>query len=220
MSADEINQAAMVSADDLSAKLDHLHAQMDKYSPAGKHFPIALDEWAVFLPPAPDAKPKTPEEKKKEATLGLSGSLSTLRDALADAAIYNLMQRRPKDVALAHHTFLYTYGGGEVGIARDRAAVSSSGRALEMFSTYDHCQSVRTEVQGPTFDFPRRKGIAGDYEGAAKANYLDVSARLQPDEVTLEIFVLNRNLDEDMDADLRIAGKPLEGTARIAVLYG
>ena len=217
MSASEIDQAATLSADDLSAKLDRLHSQMDRYSPAGKRFPIALDEWAVSLP---HAKPAAPEQKKKEALLGLHGPMSSLRDALAEAAVYNLMQQRPKDFAMAHHTFLYVYGGGEVGIGRDRAVVSSSGRVLEMYSTYDQCQSLKTEVKGPTFDFPRRNGIAGDYEGVTNAPYLDVSARLHPDGVTLEIFVLNRNLNEDMDADLRISGGPVKGSATIAVLDG
>ena len=220
MTTHEINEAAMLSAEDLSTKLDHLHEQMAKYAPRGKNFPIALDEWAVWLPhePSSDGKPPTPEEAKAQPLLGLKGSLSTLRDALAEAAVYNLMQRRPNDFSVAHHTFLYVYGGGVVGIGREHAAIASSGLLLQLFSTYERTLSVRTEVQGPTFAFSKRPGIAGDYSGADHANYLDVSARLRPDGKTLEIFVLNRSLDDDIDTDLRVAGQPLTGLVSVAVL--
>ena len=222
MTAREINQAAMVSAEDLSAKLDRLHGQMERYAPGGKRFPIAMDEWAVWLPPSPppDGKPPNPEDAKKAPLLGLQGSLVSLRDAVAEAAVYNLMQRRPKDFAMAHQTFLYVYSGGAIGIGRDRVAISAVGLMLEMFSTYDQCQSVRTEVQGPTFNFPRRTGIAGNYTGAENANYLDVSARLRPDGKTLEVFVVNRDLENDIEADVVVPGSRLHGAVSVATLNG
>ncbi|MGH9846412.1 MAG: alpha-L-arabinofuranosidase C-terminal domain-containing protein, partial [Blastocatellia bacterium] len=218
MTTREIDQAAMVSAEDLSAKLDDLHKQMDQYAPGGKRFPIAMDEWAVWLAQPSDAKPPNPDDAKKAPLLGLQGSLTSLRDALAEASVYNLMQRRPKDFAMAHQTFLYVYSGGVVGIGRDRVAISATGLMLEMFSTYDQCQSVRTEVQGPTFNFPRRGGIAGDYRGAQNASYLDVSARLRPDGKTLEIFVVNRDLQNDIEADVHVAGTQVHGPVSVATL--
>ena len=64
MPAHDRDCAAMISAQDLETKLDRLHRQMDTY--AGRRYPVALDEWAVWLPkkPPPDTPP--PNRKKRE----------------------------------------------------------------------------------------------------------------------------------------------------------
>ena len=137
---------------------------MDQYAPGGKHFPIALDEWAVWLPEdLPEgAKVTPPAGIQSPEQLGLYGSFLTMRDALAEAAVYNLMQRRPRDFAIGSRTLIYAYTQGLFGIGRDKVQMTPPALMLELYSTRDRCQSLRTDVQGPTFDVAAK----GDFLGA------------------------------------------------------
>jgi alpha-N-arabinofuranosidase len=185
-------------------------------TPGGKRVPIALDEWAMWLPkeiPA-YASPRPPAGLGKPADIGLYGPVLTLRDALAEAAVYNLMQRRPDDFALANRTLLYAYALGMIAIGRDRVAVSPPGLMLELSATHDRCRSLRNEVRGPTFDLPARDG----FSAVKGADYLDVSARLRPDGKTVELFVVNRDVRYAIDATVSWHGGSATGSADLAVL--
>lgn len=180
---------------------------MAQHSPRGKRLPIALDEWAIWLPKDPPLElgPLPPAALKSPLELGLYGQGNTLRDALAEAAVYNLMQRRPKDFALASRTILYAYMAGLIGIARDRVVASPSARMLELYSTYDRQEALPVDVRGPKFDVPS----AGFFLGATGANYLDASARRGSDGKTAEVFILNRNLDQDLEATMDLTGRSM-----------
>src|SRR5262249_46910902 len=112
LSQREIDQAAMASAQDLSAKVDRLGEQMVRYAPGGKRLPLAMDEWSLRIPAAPGP----PAEKKDLTRMGLEGPALSLRDALGEAAVYNLMMRRPSDFAMAHRTMLFGYAMAMIGI--------------------------------------------------------------------------------------------------------
>jgi len=213
LSPKEITYAALASADDLAGKLDELHAEMDRYM--GKRVPIALDEWAVWYPKeALGDKVPLPEGVKSAAEFGFHGTFLTLRDALAEAPVYNLMQRRPKDFALASRTLLYAYGLGLVGIGRDQVVASPSALMLALYATRERCQSLRMEAQGPTFGAPAK----GMFRGAKAAPCLDVSARLRPDGKTAELFVVNRNQDDDLETMIEWRGKAAKGSIVVDTL--
>jgi alpha-N-arabinofuranosidase len=216
LSAADMNRAAMVSADDLGGKLDRLHQQMQQFAAQARIFPVALDEWAVNLPKeSPEgASAKPPVGLNNPNDLGLYGSLLTLRDAVAEGAVYNLMQRRPKDFALATRTIVYAYTVGLIGISRDRVVSSPSALSVELFATRDQCESLAVSVQGPTFDVAPR----GGYLGAKGANLLDVSARLRPDRKTLEVFVVNRDTDKDIRGSIRLPGARLKENVGLAIV--
>jgi alpha-L-arabinofuranosidase len=215
-SVDVINRSVMVKAEDLSKKLDRLYAQMEQVAPAGNRFPIALDEWAPWLPKdlPPEASPKPPEGVTDPKELGRYGSLLTLRDALAEAAVYNLMQRRPRDFALASRTIRWAYGVGLIGTGQDRVAASPSALMLELYATHENCEALRVEVAGPTFDAPSK----GLFTGAQGANYLDASARRCPGRGALELFVVHRHLKAGMEATIRFAGASMQGPAAVNTL--
>src|SRR6202034_764927 len=122
--------------------------QMEQFSENGKIFPIALDEWAVNVPKdAPEgASAKPPAGIKDPNQLGLYGSLLTMREAVDEGAVYNLMQRRPKDFALATRTIIYAYMVGLIGIGRDRVVASPHALSLELFATHDQCESLEVNV--------------------------------------------------------------------------
>jgi len=216
LSATEMNRAAMVSAEDLSGKLDRLHAQMKEYAPAGKILPVALDEWAVNLPkdPPEGASAKPPQGVEDAKQIGLYGTVLSLRDAVAEGAVYNLMQRRPQDFGLSTRTIVYAYMLGLIGIGRDRVVASPSALSVELFATRDRCESLETAVEGPTFDVAPARG----YLGAKNANLLDVSARLHSDGKTLAIFVVNRDIEKEIPGTVRILGAMAGKTAELALI--
>jgi len=214
--AAEMNRAVMVSAEDLGSKLDRLHQQMKQFCPGGKVFPIALDEWAVGLPKKPPegASPKPPEGVKDPNHFGLYGSLLTLRDAVAEGAVYNLMQRRPADFALSNRTIIYAYMVGLLGIGRDRVVASPSALSVELYATRDRCESLEATVEGPTFNVAPK----GAYLGAQGANLLDVSARLHPDGKTAEVFIVNRDTERDIPCRVRLPGVIVRGPVDLAII--
>jgi len=218
LSAAEISRAAMVSAEDLSAKLEVLYKQMREYAPGGKIFPVAPDEWSVGMPheyvPPNVSAPPLPEEIKDPGQLKRYGSLLTLRAAVGEAAVYNLMQRRPKEFALANRVILYAYAMGIVGIGRDRVVASPPALNLELYSTYDRCESLSIETKGPTFDVAPR----GDFKGAKGANVVDASARIGSDGKTLEVFLVNRDIEKDIDVMVRLSGGRMDGPVEMARL--
>jgi alpha-N-arabinofuranosidase len=217
LNAQDQNRAAMVKAENLSAKVDHLFEMMEKYVPGGRHIPIALDEWAVNLPhdAPPEASPQPPAGMKKpsEPPIGFDG---TLREAVAGAAVYNLMQRRAKDFALANRTILYAFKAGMIAIGRDQVVETPVALSAELYSTYDRCAALKVETAAPTFDVAPN----GDYAGAQGANLIDASARLGSDGMTLEVFLVNRDLDQDIRTTLRLSGRQGNGPVEIATLNG
>jgi len=216
LSAAEMNRAAMVSAEDLSGKIDRLHKQMKDFDPAGKIYPVALDEWAVNLPknPPEGVSVKPPEGVQDPKMIGLYGSVLSLRDAVAEAAVYNLMQRYPKDFGLSTRTIIYAYTLGLIGIRRDRAIVTPPALSVELFATRDQCQSLETTVEGPTFDVAPK----GGYLGAKNANLVDVSARLHPDGKTVAVFIVNRDIENDIAGKVLVSGGVVSKPADLAVV--
>ena len=216
LSAAEMNRAAMVSAEDLGGKLDRLHQQMKEFAPGGKIYPVALDEWAVNLPknPPEGASAKPPQGIKDPKEVGLYGTVLSLRDAVAEGAVYNLMQRRPSDFGLSTRTIVYAYMLGLIGIGRDRVVASPSALSVELFATHDQCESLETDVQGPTFDVPSKSG----YLGAKNANLLDVSARLHPDGKTVAVFVVNRDIEREIPGSVRLSGGVASNLAELAIV--
>jgi alpha-N-arabinofuranosidase len=214
VSAQQINAAALTVADDLSRKLGPVFQIMDQ---AGRRIPIALDEWSVKMPDnIPDgAKPQIPAGIKPER-LGLEGSLLTLREALGEAGVYNLMQRRPRDFGLSSRTLLYAYQLGLIANSRDKVVLSPSALMLELFSTREPSKSLDCDVVGPTFAVPAVDGYLGETE----AKYLDVSARAVSSKHEVEVFVVNRNLTEPMSATVRIEGAVGESPVALMVLNG
>lgn len=214
--ADQINRAAMAKAENLQAHLERLYREMEGDAPGGKRYPIALDEWHTTLPNhlPPGAAPRLPEGMKSPSQIGLYGSQQTQRDAVAEAAVYNLMQRRPGEFALASRTILYAYSMGLVGIGRDQVVASPPALSLELYSTYDRCTSLGVKVKGPTFNAPSK----GGFVGAQDAPVIDAAARLGSDGKTVEVFLVNRDLDKSVQTSLRISGRPIAGSAEMATL--
>ncbi len=218
-SLQQVNQICMAVAEDLGRKLDGLYKDISRYAPQGKHIPIALDEWANWVrggpqPPPPDfisEMPSSPEQ------LSAYGTVETLRKALAQATIMNLKQQRPADFSVGSVTLLYQFLMGEVGISRESAILSPCALMMGLYSTHDRCEALKTNVQGGTFTV---EPIGNRFSGLGDLPYLSVSARVHPDEKTVDIFVVNRNLESDVACELQWAGKNVEPEVEVATLNG
>lgn len=210
--AQQLNEAALTIADDLNAKLEPVFHIMDK---TGRRIPIALDEWSLKMPDnSPEGARPAATAGVKPEQLGQMGSLLTLREALGEAGVYNLMQRRPKDFTLSSRTLLYAYLIGLIGNSRDQVVLSPPALMLELFSTRERTLGLDCTVESPTFNVAAIEG----YPGVTGAKYLDVSARAVPGKHTIELFVVNRNLTEPLNARVRIEGAVAEQRVTAMVL--
>ena len=210
----EMERAALVSSTDLNRKLDTLYRDMARYSSERKHLPIALDEWAIWLPKDRQRElgPQISPDKNDVRRDGLFGSQLTLRDALAEAAVYNLMQRRPEDFGLASRTLLFAYGLGLIAESRNQAIDSPSAEMLRLYATRKVAEALPVKVEAPRFAVPP----AGGFTPAADAMNLDVSARRIGNDI--DVFVLNRDLVRNLETDVDIDGTSASGRAQISLL--
>jgi alpha-N-arabinofuranosidase len=211
---EDVNQAALVIGEDLEKKLDRVQKQMDQFAPDARRYPIALDEWSAAVDNDPNAR-ELPAGGQDLSQLGLQVGGLTLREALAEATIFNLMQRRPKDFVLASRTLLYAYLRGMIAIRRDRAIATPAALMMELYSTGDPCQSLRTNVVSGTFS---TKAMNPGFAGVKEAKYLDVSARLRSDGKTIDLFVVNRNLEESINGAVHFDGGSIETEVQAAIL--
>jgi len=213
-SRQDIDQAAMVIAEVLGGKLDRVQKQMEQFPAGGKRYPIALDEWSLKIENEPVVSDET-TSGRDFSQLGLHIGGLTLREALAEATIFNLINRRPGDFVLASRTILYAYLIGLVAIRRDRAIATPVLLMTELFSTREACSALKTEIASGTFS---TKAMHPGFPAVKDARYLDVSARLHPDRKTIDLFVVNRNLEQSIDCTVRFIGGTIEPSVQVAVI--
>ena len=115
----------------------------------------------------------------------------------------NLMQQRPKDFGICSKTIIYACFMGEVGMRRDQVITSPCAKMLGMFSTHDSCQSLQTDVESDTFDV---EPVGRRFKGLENIPFLSVSSRIHPDGKTVDLFVVNRNLESDVESKIEWEG--------------
>jgi alpha-N-arabinofuranosidase len=210
--AEDFQRAAMVVAEDLDRKLKTAFAVMDKN---GRRIPIALDEWRLNTPDnAPEGTAlDVPAGVTSPAKVAALGPATSQLQAVGEAAVYNMMQRRPKDFGLVSRTILYAYAIGLFGIRRDQVVFSPAAHMLEMYATRDRCESLDAEVVSDKFDVAPKAGFAG----ARGAAYVDVSARRHPNG-QLDVFLVNRSLKDAIPVTLSTAGGAPAGAAHVSIL--
>ncbi len=213
-SPEEVNSATLVMGEVLEGKLNKVQKQMEQFAPGGRRYPIALDEWSLKVDDDPNPQQK-PAGVADPAQLGLHIGALTLREALAEATVFNLIHRRPNDFVLTSRTLLYAYLIGLITIRRDQAFATPAALMMELYSTEAACQSLRTEVASSTFS---TKAMSPSFPEVKDAKHLDVSARVHPDKKTVDMFVINRNLAQLMDCSVRFLGGSIEPNVEITTL--
>ncbi len=212
--ADEVNQATMVIAEDLQRKVDKLWGQMKQFAPNGRRYPIAFDEWSLKVDNEA-TPPKPPVSNVELAQLGLHMGALSLRNALSEATIYNLMQRYPGDFVLGSRSLIYAYLVGLIAIRRDRALATPGALMMQLYSTREKCQALKSQAESGTFS---TKTMQPGFPEVKNAKYLDVSSRLHPDGKTIDVFVVNRNLSEAITSTVNLVGADLDPNVEIDIL--
>ena len=212
-SPEEVNQATMVIAEDLKRKVDKLWKQMEQFSPGGKRYPIAFDEWSLKV--ENETKPAPlPVANVELSKLGLHLGALSLRHALAEGTVYNLMHRYPADFVLGSRSLIYAYLVGLITIRRDRALTTPGALMMQLYSTRERCQSLRTQTESGTFS---TKAISSSFPEVKDAKYLDASSRLHEDG-TVDLFVINRNLDQPVSCAVKFSGANVDANVQIETL--
>lgn len=207
----EVSQAALVIAEDLQRKLDKLWQQMQQN---GKRIPIALDEWSLKIDNEA-TPPAIPIKGVELPQLGLHMGAVSLRHALAEGTIYNLMQRQPDNFILGSRSLLYAYLVGLITIRRDKALSTPGALMMELYSTRDLCQALQTQVESGTFSTVT---MHPGFPEVKDAKYLDVSARLHPTSKAVDVFVINRNLDQAITSSVKLTGGSLASNVEVQIL--
>jgi alpha-L-arabinofuranosidase len=85
---------------------------------------------------------------------------------------------------------------------------------MGLYATRERCESLKVAVESGTFTVsPARPGnFAGD------APYLDVSARLRDEGRQVDVFVVNRNLEEAVRCAVELVGGAVEPEVEVATL--
>ncbi|MCI0662418.1 MAG: hypothetical protein L0220_15215, partial [Acidobacteria bacterium] len=205
-SRQDIDQAAMVITEVMAGKLDRVQKQMEQYATGGRRYAIALDEWSLKIENEPAVADET-IAGREISQLGLHIGALSQREALAEATIFNLIHRRPGDFVLGSRTLLYAYLVGLVAIRRDRAFATPVMLMTELYSTRSACQALKTEAISGTFS---TKAMNPSFPEVKEAKYLDVSARLHPDGKSIDLFVVNRHLEQSIDCTVRFIGGTVE----------
>lgn len=210
----EVDQATMVISEDLQRKVDKLWAQMKQFAPNGKRYPIAFDEWSLKVEKE-TTPPKLPITNVELPQLGLHMGALSLRFALAEATIYNLMQRYPGDFVLGSRSLLYAYLIGLITIRRDRALTTPGALMMQLYSTRDRCQALKNQVESGTFS---TKAMNPGFPEVKDAKYLDVSSRIHSDGKTVDVFVVNRNLSQAVASTIKFAGADIGPNIQVEIL--
>jgi alpha-N-arabinofuranosidase len=213
-SGEEVNQATLAIAEGLKRKVDTLWKQMEQFAPGGVKYPIALDEWSLKVDKE-TTPPPLPVTNVELAQLGLHMAAASLRQALAEATIFNLMHRYPGAFVLGSRSLLYAYLVGLITIRRDRAIASPVALMMEQYATHDRCQSLETQVQSDTFT---TKAMNPGFPEVKDARYLDVSSRLHSDRRTVDVFVVNRNLSQSINCTIRFEGASVASNVEVETL--
>jgi alpha-N-arabinofuranosidase len=212
-SRQDVDQAALVIAEVLAGKLDRVQKQMEQFA-GGRRYGIALDEWSLKV----DNEPVVTDDAtsgRDLSQLGLHIGGLRLREALAEGTIFNLMHRRPGDFVLGSRTLLYAYLIGLVAIRRDSSFATPVMLMTELFATREACHALKTEIVSGTFS---TKAMSPSFPAVKEAKYLDVSARLHPDAKTIDLFVINRNLEQSIDCTVQFTGGTIEPSVQAAIL--
>src|SRR5262249_38229507 len=128
---------------------------------------------------------------------------------------FNLIHRRPDDFVLTSRTLLYAYLIGLVSIRRDTAFSTPAGLMMELYSTRDRCQSLKSEVVSSTFS---TTAMSPSFPAVKDPKHLDVSARLHPDGKTVDLFVINRNLEQPIECAVQFRGGSIEASVEATTL--
>lgn len=159
---------------------------------------IALDEWNLWWLPTQLLSPRW-----------------TLRDALFVCGTFHAMHRLCDRVKMANIAQLVNVLGLIVA-SGDRVARTTLYYPFVMYSNLSGTSRVKSDVKCETFSSP----AAGGIPSMEDVPVLDCSATLSDDRKTLTLFVINRDMTEDVEVELEVDGFDPRGKVEVHCLNG
>ena len=195
-SPDTIASATFALPIEIERKLREIQHQMDAAGHTKTH--IAFTEWLFISDGSADAP-----------------NYDNLGGAVTAGGFLNVLLRTSDIVKVADMTGIIEFAG--IWKKHGRVFPAPSYYALQMFSTAKPKTLLKVDTSVATYDV--HDGVSRLPE-IPKVPYLDVVAARDTDDHTISLFCVNRNLHEDLEADIAIEGAHLSGVAEIQELFG
>lgn len=194
-STDFITQAAFALPIGLEEKLKEMQQQINSVPAFADKAHIAFTEW-LFI----GNRPGTP-------------SFRNMGGAVDAAGFFNMLMRNSSIVPISDMTGIMEFAG--IWKARSQVFAAPGYYAFRMYSTAHATRPVKVEAQAGSYSVKHGVGRIPDISNVP---YLDVVAALNDKEDTLTLFCVNRSLDTDIPADIKVAGFADASTAEIRTL--
>ncbi len=196
-SADFIDAAAFALPVELGRRLEQEQQQINSFPAFANKAHIAFTEW-LFI----GHRPGTP-------------NFTNLGGAIDTAGFLNMLMRHAEITPVSDMTGIMEFAG--IWKKRGQVYASPGYWALRMYSTAHASRPVAVETQSGSYSVEH--GV-GRLPSIADVPYLDVFAALNDGGDRLTLFCVNRSLDTDIPADIRVDGFSPAERAEVETLRG
>ncbi|QNI35007.1 hypothetical protein H7849_15080 [Alloacidobacterium dinghuense] len=195
-STDFITQAAFALPIGLEEKLKEMQQQVNSVPAFANKTHIAFTEW-LFI----GNRPGTP-------------SFRNMGGAIDAGGFFNMLMRNSAIVPVSDMTGIMEFAG--IWKGRSQVYAAPSYYVFKMYSTAHATRPVGVEVQSGSYSVQHGVGRIPDISNVP---YLDVVAALNDQGDTLTLFCVNRSLETDIPAAIKIAGFAATQVAEIQTLH-
>lgn len=192
---DFIAQAAFALPIGLEAKLKEMQQQINSAPAFAGKAHIAFTEW-LFI----GNSPGTP-------------SFRNMGGAIDTGGFFNMLMRNSSIVPISDMTGIMEFAG--IWKARSQVFAAPGYYAFKMYSTAHATRPVSVDSQSGSYSVQHGVGRIPDIPNVP---YLDVVAALNDSGDSLTLFCVNRSLNTDIPADIKIAGFAAGPPAQIETL--
>ncbi len=198
-SFEEVYRAMMTFPEHVKQNFVTLNQQIDRYAPRSRdRIKIAVTEWGPFFAP-----------RKEEVFLNHS---KTLGAAIATAAMLQTFLTSDR-VEIAN--FFKYIDPAFQGMLNMDGEPKPTYYVLQMFSRYFGDSLIASDVQAPTYDFPKAIGAVDPVRGVP---YLTAVSSLSRDRNKLYVMFVNRHFDNSMRTTVDLRGFNPGGRAVVRTL--
>lgn len=196
-STDFIDAAAFALPIELGRRLEEEQRQIDSFPAFANQAHVAFTEW-LFI----GHRAGTP-------------NFTNMGGAVDTAGFLNMLMRHAAIVPVSDMTGIMEFAG--IWKKRGQVYAAPGYWALRMYSTAHASRPVAVETQSGSYSVEH--GV-GRLPNIAHVPYLDVFAALNDSGDRLTLFCVNRSLDTDIPAEIRIEGFTADGRAEVETLRG
>ncbi|MGB9148454.1 MAG: alpha-L-arabinofuranosidase C-terminal domain-containing protein [Acidobacteriaceae bacterium] len=196
-STDFIDAAAFALPVELGRRLEGEQQQIDSFPAFAHHAHIAFTEW-LFI----GHRPGTP-------------NFTNMGGAVDTGGFLNMLMRHAAIVPVSDMTGIMDFAG--IWKKRGQVYAAPGYWALRMYSTAHASRPVAVETRSGSYSVEHGVGRLPDI---ADVPYLDVFAALDDAGDRLTLFCVNRSLNTDIPAQIRIDGFAADASAEVETLRG